>query len=65
MTWNEFRNGNLDIYLNYSDNHGMTWLTIAIKLANAMRLDNPDTIENVRRLSKRISSTSNGHVYMT
>ena len=59
VTWYDDRNGNSDIYFNYSDDYGVTWL------ANDIRLDTGDAPGARDSSSPQISSDANGHVYVT
>ena len=58
-TWRDSRNGDLDIYFNYSSDYGMTWQI------NDIRLDTGDAPGANTSYRPQISSDSNGHVYVT
>ncbi len=59
VLWKDYRNGASDIYLNYSDDYGETWL------ASDIRLDTGDAPGAHRSTYPQISSDDNGHVYVT
>jgi len=57
IVWKDSRNGEDDIYLNYSRDHGATWQ------ANDIRL-NADTAGSARSSQPWISSDNNGNIYV-
>jgi len=57
VVWNAFRDGDWDIYFNYSADNGVTWQT------NDLRLDTGDAPGASSSGVPQLSSDDNGHVY--
>ena len=56
--WHDFRDGEGDIYFNYSHDNGVTWQT------NDIRLDTGDSPGATNSLLPQLSNDANGHVYV-